>query len=107
VYDKDSMPAFTDQPQHEQAAWEHEFLNRYCPWGIDDVRVETRVGRSGELIPQVAEQRDCDVIALGWSQELAAGRAPVVRETLERSRRPVLLVPVVQPALNPAEAAAL
>jgi nucleotide-binding universal stress UspA family protein len=101
VHDQDSIPAFTDQPQHEQAAWEHEFLHRYCPWGVDDLRVETRVGRSGELIPLVAEQRECDLIALGWSQELAAGRAAVVRETLERSRRPVLLVPVVQPALAP------
>ena len=42
----------------------------------------------------MAEECGCDVIALGWSQELAAGRAAVVRETLERSSRPLLLVPV-------------
>jgi nucleotide-binding universal stress UspA family protein len=94
VYDESSVPAFTDQPQHEQPAWEREFLQRYCPWGIGDVRLETRVGRSGELIPQLAEETECDLIALGWSQELSGGRAPVVRETLERSSRPVLLVPV-------------
>lgn len=34
------------------------------------------------------------MIALGWAQELAEGRAAVVREALERSRVPVLLVPV-------------
>jgi nucleotide-binding universal stress UspA family protein len=94
IHDQSSIPAFTDQPQHEQSAWSREFLRRYCPWGIGTVRLETRVGRSGELIPQVAEECDCDLIVLGWSQELAAGRASVVRETLERSRRPVLLVPV-------------
>ena len=94
VYDEASVPAFTDQPQHEQPAWEEEFLQRYCPWGIGDIRLETRVGRSGELIPQTAADSDCDLIALGWSQELSSGRAPVVRETLERSSRPVLLVPV-------------
>jgi nucleotide-binding universal stress UspA family protein len=94
VHDQDSIPAFTDQPQHERPAWAREFLHRYCPWGLGSVRLETRVGRSAELIPDVAEQCHCDLIALGWSQELAPGRAPVVRETLERSRRPVLLVPV-------------
>jgi nucleotide-binding universal stress UspA family protein len=94
VHDEDSIPAFTDQPQHEQAAWAHEFLARYCPWGIGGVRLETRVGRSEELIPLVAEESGCDLIALGWSQELA-GRAPVVRAALERARVPVLLVPVV------------
>ena len=97
VYEESAVPAFTDQPQHEQPAWEREFLQRYCPWGIGDIKLETRVGRSGELIAQVAEERNCDMIALGWSQELAGGRAPVVRETLERSSRPVLLVPVQLP----------
>lgn len=97
VYDESSVPAFTDQPQHEQPAWEREFLQRYCPWGIGDIKLETRAGRSGEIIAQVAEECDCDLIALGWSQELSGGRAPVVRETLERSSRPVLLVPVRLP----------
>lgn len=94
VYDQDSIPAFTDQPQHEQRAWAREFLLRYAPTGLRQVRLETRVGRSGELVALVAEECGCDLIALGWSQELSSGRAPVVRETLERSRRPLLLVPV-------------
>jgi nucleotide-binding universal stress UspA family protein len=94
VYDEASVPAFTDQPQHEQPAWEEEFLQRYCPWGIGEVRLETRSGRSGEVISQMAAEFECDLIALAWSQELSSGRAPVVRETLERSSRPVLLVPV-------------
>jgi nucleotide-binding universal stress UspA family protein len=97
VYDESSVPAFTDQPQHEQPAWGREFLRRFCPWGIGDVKLETRVGRSGELIAQVADEFDCDLIALGWSQELSGGRAPVVRETLQRTSRPVLLVPVRTP----------
>jgi nucleotide-binding universal stress UspA family protein len=94
VLDEDSIPAFTDQPQHEQRAWTREFLARYCPRGLEGVRLETRVGRTGELVPVVAEERGCDLIALGWSQELATGRAPVVRATLERSLLPVMLVPV-------------
>jgi nucleotide-binding universal stress UspA family protein len=96
IHDAESIPAFTDQPQHEQPAWAAEFVQRYCRWGIDEVRLETRVGRIGELIPVVATERECDLIALGWSQELSAARAPVVRETLERARLPVLLVPVAE-----------
>jgi nucleotide-binding universal stress UspA family protein len=94
IHDEDSIPAFTDQPQHERPAWAEEFIHRYCPWGIGTVQLETRVGRSGEVVPLVAEQCDCDLIALGWSRQLSSGRAPVVHETLQRSHRPVLLVPV-------------
>jgi nucleotide-binding universal stress UspA family protein len=94
VHEEEDIPAFTDQPQHEHEAWAREFLARYCPWGIGAVSLERRVGRSYELIPQVAEEAHCDLIALGWAQELAPGRAPVIRATLERSRVPVMLVPV-------------
>lgn len=100
VQDAASVPAFTDQPQHQAAAWGQEFVARYCPWGIGSVTLELRVGRRAEQILAVAESHDCDLIALGWSQEVAAGRAPVVREVLERGRLPVLLVPVV---LSPGE----
>jgi hypothetical protein len=34
------------------------------------------------------------LIVLAWAQELAPGRASVVRETLRRGTIPVLLVPV-------------
>jgi len=94
VHDEASIPAFTDQPQHETAAWTEEFLARYVPSGVGDVRVETRVGRRDEQILHMARQTDADLIALGWSQELAPGRAPVVRAALERGHVPVLLVPV-------------
>lgn len=94
VHEEEEIPAFTDQPQHEDDAWAHEFLERYCPWGIGTVRLERRIGRRDELVPTVADQAHCDLIALGWAQELSPGRAPVVRAALERSRVPVMLVPV-------------
>ena len=97
IHEAESIPAFTDQPQHEQPAWADEFVRRYCRWGIDEVQLETRVGRVGELIPIVATESECDLIALGWSRELSTARAPVVRETLERAPLPVLLVPVSAP----------
>lgn len=97
VHDPADLPGFTDQPQHEQEAWAHEFLRRYCPWGIGDVRLEVRVGRPEDVLPLVAEQTQADLIALGWGQELAEDRAPVVRAILARGHTPVLLVPVRAP----------
>jgi nucleotide-binding universal stress UspA family protein len=100
VHDAESIPAFTDQPQHEQPAWAAEFVSRYCRWGIGEVQLETRVGRMGELVPVVATESDCDLIAFGWSRELSSARAPVVRETLERAPLPMLLVPVSAPGAS-------
>jgi nucleotide-binding universal stress UspA family protein len=97
VYEEADLPSFTDQPQHEQPAWAEEFVNRYC-LGLPVADVQTRVGRPEELVPVVAEETSCDLIALGWAQELGPGRAVVVRGTLERTRLPVLLVPVGVPA---------
>lgn len=94
VEEEVEIPSFTDQPQHEENAWEREFMERYCPWGIGTVRLERRIGRRDELVPLVAEEAHCDLIALGWAQELEAGRAPVIRAALERSHVPVMLVPV-------------
>lgn len=106
VVGDDSIPAFTDQPQHEHDAWTREFLARYCPSGPEIVRLETRVGRTEEQIASVAEECGCEFIALAWSQDLAPGHAPVVRSTLHGSRLPVLLVPVTV-ASDPDRAAAL
>ena len=50
--------------------------------------------RNGELIPLVAAESGCDLIALGRSQELSSDRAPLVRETLSRCRLHGLLIPV-------------
>jgi nucleotide-binding universal stress UspA family protein len=98
VHEPESLPAFTDQPQHEQPAWAREFVRRYCPWGIGAVRLEVRIGSADELVPRVAEQARVDIIALGWAQELAEGRAPIVRAALARGKVPVMLVPVGVPA---------
>jgi len=95
VFDPASLPAFTDQPQHEAASWTSEFLTRYSPCPPEDVRLEVRVGEPEEHVVAVAREIDADVIALGWAQELAAGRASVVRATLEHARLPVFLIPVV------------
>jgi nucleotide-binding universal stress UspA family protein len=95
VFDADSLPPVTDQPQHETAAWANEFLARYSPVPPEHVRLESRLGDPGEQIVLVAREIDADMIALGWTQELASGRAPIVCAALEQAKLPVLLIPVV------------
>jgi nucleotide-binding universal stress UspA family protein len=94
VLEEHALPAFSDQPQHEWEAFSHEFLARYSRWPFEQVRLETRVGRPDQHILPVARETNCDLIALAWAQEMAPGRASIVRETLCRGRLPVLLVPV-------------
>ncbi len=94
VFDAAAIPAFTDQPQHETRAWAAEFLARYSPIPAEQVRLETRVGEPGKQVVGVAREIDADVIALGWAQEIAADRAPVVRAALDDARIPVFLIPV-------------
>jgi nucleotide-binding universal stress UspA family protein len=94
VHDAENVPAFTDQPQHEGDAWRDEFVARYCPWGIGQVSMQNCVGRREEEIIRVANETNADLVAIGWAQRLAAGRAPIVRALLERGRTPVLLIPL-------------
>jgi nucleotide-binding universal stress UspA family protein len=94
VLEEHALPAFSDQPQHEWEAFFNEFLARYSRWPFEQVRLETRVGRPDQHILPVARDTNCDLIALAWAQEIAPGRASIVRETLCRGGIPVLLVPV-------------
>lgn len=94
VHDAEDVPSFTDQPQHEADAWRDEFVARYCPWGVGQVTMQNCVGRREEEILRAADESNADLVAIGWAQRLAAGRAPIVRELLERGRTPVLLIPL-------------
>jgi nucleotide-binding universal stress UspA family protein len=96
VHDKSCLPPFEDQPQHESAAWAHEFACRYCsdlPDG-NEQPVDITIGEPGDQILAVSEERGTDLIVLGWKRDLTEGRAAVVRNLLDRSSIPVLLYPI-------------
>jgi nucleotide-binding universal stress UspA family protein len=97
VREAEDVPSFTDQPQHEADAWRDEFVARYCPWGIGQVTMQNRVGRREDEIVRAVDESNADLVAIGWAQKFAAGRAPVVRELLERGHTPVLLIPLRLP----------
>jgi nucleotide-binding universal stress UspA family protein len=92
VFDETTVPKFWDQPVHARRSWDEEFLARYCDQ--PDARLELRSGSPGESIVDVAASERPDLIAMGWSQDLTAGRAQTVRTTVERSGTPVLLLAV-------------
>lgn len=94
VHDEPGIPMFDDQPQHESEAWAREFLARYCPETVASGKMELRVGVPGREILALVRDTACDLVLAAWSQDLSAGHATVVRELLERSEVPVLLVPV-------------
>jgi nucleotide-binding universal stress UspA family protein len=94
VFEEDALPAFSDQPQHEWETFSKEFLARYSRWPFERVQLEMRIGLPAQHVLPVARETNCDLIALAWAQELAPGRASIVRETLGQGGIPVLLVPV-------------
>lgn len=94
VRDEAALHAFSDQLHHEGSAWVEEFLVRFCPVPPQEVEVELRVGVPEEEVATVARETGADLIALGWRQQLASGRAAVVRAMLSSSEVPVLLIPL-------------
>lgn len=95
VYLERSLPAFSDHLPHEVRAWTEEFIARHCP-SAAAATLELRVvdGEPGEHVLDILLANHCDLVALGWSQNLAQGRAAVVRRMLSESPVPVLLMPV-------------
>jgi nucleotide-binding universal stress UspA family protein len=107
VHLRQSLPAFSDHLPHEVRAWSEEFVARYCPTATD-ATLESRVGndKPSEHVLDILRRTRCDLVALGWSQDLAHGHAAVVRQLLAESPVPVLLAPASDdPALQPAGAA--
>jgi nucleotide-binding universal stress UspA family protein len=92
VYDERALPAFSDHLAHEVRAWSEEFIARNCPAALD-ATLELRVGEPHERVLDILHRSGCDLVALSWSQDLARGRAAVVRRILAESPVPVLLTP--------------
>lgn len=94
VHDESHLPMFDEQPQHETEAWAGEFLARHCPEAAKSLRMEVRVGVPARQIVDLASDTGCDLVVVAWHQDLSPGRAQVVRELLDRSEVPLILMPV-------------
>lgn len=92
VFDATTVPRFWDQAAHARHGWEQQFRESCCIPSTSTV--ELRRGRPGQRIAEVAAEQHSDLIALGWSQNLAPGRARTVLSTIRDADMPVMLVPV-------------
>jgi nucleotide-binding universal stress UspA family protein len=95
VDSESSLPAYSDQVQHETEVFADEFIARNVPASID-IDLALRVGQPGSELLAACDESTADLIVVVWSCDLSPGRAHVVRELLERSRIPILLVPAVK-----------
>jgi nucleotide-binding universal stress UspA family protein len=107
VAQRHTAPPFENHLPHEVDAWSREFIARYCPSATDaTLELRVRDGEPDEHVLDILRRSNCDLVTLGWSQDLAPGRAAIVRRMLAESPVPVLLTPVSDdPAFTLARAA--
>jgi nucleotide-binding universal stress UspA family protein len=92
VFAGKTVPRFWDQPQHAAESWAQAFLEHFS--SDPAFRCELRCTAPGAGILETADTEGVDVIALGWSRNLSAGRAHTVQAVLADAHVPVLLIPV-------------
>jgi hypothetical protein len=91
VFTESTLPTMLDRPARDLEILGKEFLRRHLP----HVRhIEFRLGPIGRRVCEVATQQGCDLVVLSWSQNTAPGRALVIREVLNSTSLPVLLLPI-------------
>jgi nucleotide-binding universal stress UspA family protein len=95
VLDEKSLPSFSD----EFETWIAEFKRRYATFG-GRIKVEVRRGSPALMVLAVAEQFRPDLIVLGWSRQLAPGKAATLRQVLEHSPAAMMVLPA--PLAEPA-----
>jgi nucleotide-binding universal stress UspA family protein len=77
----------------EEVEGAEQLLHRYLPSGIGSIRLERRAGKREEVVPAVADELGCDLIAFAWAPEVAISREELVRSAQEHSPLPIMLVP--------------
>ena len=93
VNDEDAIPSFSDQVQHETDAYADAFLGRYAR-GLQRSQLELRIGDPAREILAVADERDVDLVAMGWPSGAGPGRGLIARAVLQHNHVPTLLVPL-------------
>lgn len=94
VFDIDTVPHFWDDLAHSGPSFVSEFKSLWWQAPSSPVGILLRRGDPATVIVDVARREQVDLIVLGWSQDLGAGHAKVVRAAMSDTHIPVLLVPV-------------
>jgi hypothetical protein len=110
-----TVPQYTDQPHYAWAAWQREFIHRFCDcFAGSPEGFLVAVGDPGEEVLRVARERQSDLVVLAWKGELDGERARTVRSVLSGAPCPVLCLRTelvfrattsAQPSMVPSSAA--
>lgn len=92
VFEPSTVPRYWDQPAHAESVWAQHFTSQFHD--VPGVRLQWRTGKPAESVLDVARSEGVDLIALGWRQRLAPGRARTLRRTVADATVPLLIVPV-------------
>ena len=93
VFTATTLPAMLDRGRDLEIIGK-EFLARHLPHAT---RIVFRPGPTARRVLEVAAEERVDLVVLSWGQDVAGGRARVVREVLGSCALPVLLLPVGGP----------
>jgi hypothetical protein len=99
AFTEGTVPAMLDSPAYGLDVLGKEFLTLHCPYSN---RVEFCLGPVAKRVAEAS--REHDLVVLSWSQDSSPGRARTVREVLDASAVPVLLLPAAPfdaPAAGP------
>ena len=90
-------PRYVDQPQHEWSSWSKELWERLCVEcaGVSpgaEIAVHVRQGEPAQEIIRFAREGSYDAIVLVRRSRLEPGRARTLREVIQQSPCPLIVV---------------
>jgi len=102
VFTEDTLPRMLDRPYRDLELLGREFLAYHWPTAT---RIEMRAGPVAASVVEVAHQERSQLVVLSWRQEVAEGRAQVLRDVLRFSALPVMVLPASERSRGAAEEA--
>ncbi len=100
VFTDATVPHFLDRPVRDLKILARELLLReHLALGV---RALWRTGSAANGVVEAAVDEGADLIVLGWAQDVASDHSAVVRDTLRRTRLPVMLLPRRAPSVETA-----
>jgi hypothetical protein len=93
VFTEVTVPRMLDRPYRDMELLGKEFLTTHYPAASC---IEMRAGPIAPTVAEVAAEHGSQLVVLSWRQEPAEGRARVLREVLEASAQPVMVLPAPQ-----------
>ncbi len=98
VFTTQTAPRMLDRPEYDLPEWGRTFVDRLLSG--TSACFEWKTGDPCTAISAACDGHHGDIVALAWSQSATRSRSQVVRAVIERSRLPIMLLPVAPTALD-------